>query len=219
MGADTSAYNYSSWRGERQNYWTFISEVQDEIRDSRLDPAFWRWIECHATYWRECKSAELCVQLLERFGQPYRIPIEWVFPEPPSADPEKDARADQINLEIGATSLHKIIETKGLDYEEIFEQRLQEAKDAAKLKAAGEGINRLSEIQADEIELRLGVTSRAEICRARGRKYEKIRKELKEEDAAAMGSFIEEVQAAMIDSGNQAEPAAPESEQEPGPQE
>lgn len=205
MGADTSAYNYSSWRGERQNYWTFVSEVQDEIRESRLDPVFYRWIECHASFWRESKSAEICLQLLESFGQPYRIPVEWIFPEPPSADPEKDARADQINLEIGATSLHKIIESKGLDYEEVFQERLEEAKDAAKLKAAGEGINRLSEIQADEIELRLGVTSRSEICRARSRSYEQIARELKEEEAAAMGSFIDEVQAAIIGKGNEPE--------------
>ena len=133
MGADTSDYSYSSWRGERQNYWTYIEEVQDVIRDNALDPRFQKWIECYSTGWRTDPVAEIALKLLEKYGDPARIPITWQFPHPPSADPEKDARANEINLRNHVTSLHKVIEKEGMDYDEIMEELLEEARDLAKL--------------------------------------------------------------------------------------
>ncbi|WP_347879854.1 phage portal protein [Tianweitania aestuarii] len=47
---------------------------------------------------------------------------EWRGPEQPTADPYKDALADKVKLETGATNLQRIYAAKGQDWEEELEQ-------------------------------------------------------------------------------------------------
>ena len=59
---------------------------------------------------------------------------EWRGPEQPSADPYKDALANKVNLETGATTLQRIYAAKGLDWEEEIDQA---GREIAKLEAIG----------------------------------------------------------------------------------
>lgn len=134
-GADTSAYSYSSWRGEKQNYWTYVAEVQTLIKTQAVRPRFAHFLKCHA--WYEGESCYAARDLLAKYGDPDLIPYTIRFPLPPSVDPEKDAKASQILLSIGATSLHKVIEEAGGDYDETLEERRLEAIDAKNLALLG----------------------------------------------------------------------------------
>jgi lambda family phage portal protein len=59
---------------------------------------------------------------------------EWRGPEMPTADPYKDALADKLKLETGATTLQRIYAAKGQDWEEELEQAGKEVARLGDLK-------------------------------------------------------------------------------------
>lgn len=61
------------------------------------------------------------------------VDAEWRGPARPSADPYKDALADKVRLEMGATSLQRICAEQGEDWEENLDQVEREAE---RLRAA-----------------------------------------------------------------------------------
>lgn len=62
------------------------------------------------------------------------IDTEWRGPARPSADPYKDALADKVRLEMGATTLQKICAAHGEDWEETIDQIERESE---RLRRAG----------------------------------------------------------------------------------
>ena len=56
------------------------------------------------------------------------VDTEWRGPKRPSADPYKDALANKVELETGATTLQAIYAEKGEDWEEALEQQAREAR-------------------------------------------------------------------------------------------
>jgi lambda family phage portal protein len=63
----------------------------------------------------------------------------FTLPALPAPDPIKEETGDKVALANNSTSLHRICERKGIDYDEIILERVQEAEDAMKIKqAAGE---------------------------------------------------------------------------------
>ena len=128
MAADTSNYNYSSWRGEKQNYWGFVDEWQDLVADELMNPRFGFWLRCFACCQRQ--TAEIARKLLNMWeNNPDRIPHEWKNRLPDSADPEKDRKADEIALKLGLTSIHQICSRDGLDYDQLRRERKQESEE------------------------------------------------------------------------------------------
>ena len=158
LAADTSAYNYSSWRGEKQNYWGYVDEWQEIIKDELMEPRFAFWLECFASCKR--KTAAIARKLLDVWdNDPARIPHEWKNKLPESADPEKDRKADEIGLRIGTLSIHQICAREGIDYDQLRREREQEKEDFKEeyatllgtqgVAAAGDWSNILTDLKDD----------------------------------------------------------------------
>ena len=142
--ADTSNYNYSSWRGEKQNYWVNIQIWQEQVTTYLLEPRFEKWIQCIAAF-PEKESGRIADKLLD-IWEPWAIPTEWRFEQPPSVDPEKDRKADQIALALGLQSIHDICIRDGKDYDDLISELEQEKKDfprTQEVAAAGAGVEAL----------------------------------------------------------------------------
>lgn len=143
--ANTSGYNYSSWRGEKQNYWVNIGVYQEAVITYLMEPRFEKWIQCFAAQTDKVESARIAERLLEKWD-PWAVPTCWRFEQPPSVDPEKDRKADQIALALGLTSIHQICARDGTDYDDLLGELEQERKDfpqAQTVAAAGAGVESL----------------------------------------------------------------------------
>ena len=135
MRADTSQYNYSSFRGELQNYWTFIAEVQEMIAQHILDVQFDQWFECRASFDETFQS------IFSRYrGRIDRLPREWKYAKPPSVDPLHDVQAYEVMLRMGVISLRMICEALGWDYEDVKADRETEAAEGSVPQVAGNAI-------------------------------------------------------------------------------
>ena len=138
MMADTSGYNYSSFRGSMQNYWVTISATQALLKRKALRPRFEKFLECHASYWKDVESAWIAQKLLMAFNnRPWLVPYDFRFPKPPSIDPEKDEKANQLALANRTKSRHMIAAENGYDYDEIKNELLEEKKDFPNAGASG----------------------------------------------------------------------------------
>lgn len=123
MLADTSQYNYSSFRGELQNYWTYIAEIQQMLCDRILDRQFSQWFECRASF--DPVFQRIYDQL---DGRIHRLAREWQFPTPPSVDPLHDAQAYKLLYDMGAMSLRQICDLLGHDINDVKADRDYENK-------------------------------------------------------------------------------------------
>lgn len=162
MAADTSQYNYSSWRGEKQNYWGYVDEWQELVKSELMEPRFGFWLLCFATCRR--KTAAIARKLLALWeNDPERIPHEWKNKLPESADPEKDRKADEIGLRIGVLSIHQICARDGIDYDQLKRERQQEREEDFKevyqslyggaMAAGGDWSSILNNLQEDTTQM------------------------------------------------------------------
>jgi len=117
VAGDSSRYNYSSARLDRQLYQARINAERADFTAIVLQPLFRAWLE----------EAVLVVPRLAAYrGKLRDIRVNWYFDEPPSIDPVKDATTDDLRLANGTTTYRKVFEARGEDYEEAFRQQAKE---------------------------------------------------------------------------------------------
>jgi lambda family phage portal protein len=117
LQSDCSGYNYSSWRGEKQTYWSTIDVQKDILETTILNPLFHRFMFYLAGV------DDIAQKVMRAHGwDGDRINKVWQFAAPESADPVHDAQADEIKLRIGTTSRARICAANGEEYEEIVEE-------------------------------------------------------------------------------------------------
>lgn len=65
-------------------------------------------------------------------GVPADYQISWAWPMPPYVNPEKQRKADRIDLEDGTTSVPHLISERGYDPDVIMRERVEYAEESAK---------------------------------------------------------------------------------------
>lgn len=115
MLGDTSNYNYSSYKGDRQNYWSWIQHWQAQLSKKILNRQFDLWMECQSSY------DPIARRVLDAAGgKAWRIPREWRFQKPPSVDPQKDAQAWEVLKRMGCYSNNMVCAELGIDYGDVI---------------------------------------------------------------------------------------------------
>jgi lambda family phage portal protein len=124
LGNDAEGVNYTSLRfflGVERDNWM---EMQEWFMDEFPEPVRQAWTDDQVAYGT----------LVSRPGREYQWdnvywqPRRWDGP-----DPAKQADADQKELEMGATTLHRVLARKGEDFDDTMNERVQEL---AAIKAA-----------------------------------------------------------------------------------
>lgn len=115
---NSSGYNYSSARLDRQLYFAACRRERQRMADRFLDRLFLRW----------ANQAVLAYGLRDRVPPPDQWSWTWFWDGFTSIDPQKDAEADAINLENGTTTLARICAEDGQDWEDVIRQRAAELK-------------------------------------------------------------------------------------------
>lgn len=118
---DSSKYNYSSSKLDHILYGRSMCVERAQCERVVLDRIFRAWLE----------EAILVPGLLpgsiraavKAGGMPTRV---WGWDPVESADPVKDAKADQLRLETDTITLQEIATERGMDYLELLEQRSRE---------------------------------------------------------------------------------------------
>lgn len=133
VSGNSSGYNYSSARLDRQLYYAAIRRERGRMVDRFLDRLFMRWArEAMLAYAAELASLGFSCPPPEAWSW------TWFWDGIVSIDPQKDAAADAANLENGTTTLAKICAENGDDWEDVIRQRAAEKKLIAELGAGPE---------------------------------------------------------------------------------
>ena len=111
--ANSSDYNYASGQLDHQSFYKFIKTERKEIEDTILNDVF-EWF----------LSAYFLQYGLPRGLDAIDVPVSWVWPGFGMIDPLKEAKAQQVRLENGTTSLQQECAREGTDWETIQDQRL-----------------------------------------------------------------------------------------------
>lgn len=115
--SSSAEYNFSSARMDNLPYERMVGIERGDLREIALDPLFREWV-------RECSRI---AGYLPDGLPPFELwSWEWHFDGFDSIDPLKDAKTDETNLAIGATTLAEIYGRKGKDWEESMRQRARE---------------------------------------------------------------------------------------------
>lgn len=123
---DHSSYNYSSSKMDEQVDDVVIEVTQNEIASEILDPILDDWLDAVADF------DPVADEFLQRARIPERVRRQWLWPQPKTLDPLKDAQAEDIQLKNGSITL-----------EEIYSRRRRDAKDELqKWQAEREAISR-----------------------------------------------------------------------------
>ena len=128
---DFSAANYSSTRMSVSSIWPIVMRRRERVAAPFAQSVYEPWLEESIGNGRIGLRGgyEAFIANKQRV-----VWAEWRGPEQPSADPYKDALANKVNLEIGATSLQRIYAAKGLDWEEEIDQA---GREITAIKAIG----------------------------------------------------------------------------------
>ena len=128
LGNDAEGVNYTSLRfflGVERDHWM---EAQDWFETELPEPVRAMWAETQFMLGNLTVRPNRAEQIHNVHWQPRR----WE-----GADPAKQAATDKQELEIGSTTLTQIAARKGLDLEEIIQQRVGEL---ARIKEAAESV-------------------------------------------------------------------------------
>lgn len=103
---DSSSYNYSSGRLDHGTYYGSLDVEREDGNDLVLDPLFELW-------WYEA------VLVYGWNADPDEVPEHtWDWPRHPVADIESEAKATDIDLKNGRTSLSRVYSDSGYDFED-----------------------------------------------------------------------------------------------------
>jgi len=106
---DSSGYNFASGRLDHQPYFADIEISQAQIEQVVLERVFAEWFREFVL----ARDLDLPV-----FPPPRH---DWLWPGQPYTDPEAEAKATEINLRRGVTTLVSEYARRGLDYQEQVE--------------------------------------------------------------------------------------------------
>lgn len=120
LSGDLTAVNYSSAKIGLTPFMRMCEQIQWNYIIPMICQPMWEWF-CEAAY------------LAGKIKSPY-VPVKWNTPRAYSADPEKDARAVQLEVRAGLKSLTSAIAERGFDPDEVIEEIAASNK---KLDAAG----------------------------------------------------------------------------------
>ncbi len=116
---DFSDASYASVRMEGATIWPIAVRRRERISAPFAQGVYEPWLQESIAEGRIPLKGGLAAFLANRSSVCW---AEWRGPEQPSADPYKDALANKVNLETGATTLQRIYAAKGQDWEEEIEQ-------------------------------------------------------------------------------------------------
>ena len=125
LSMDHSDATYNSVRMSVATIWPIVTRRRERIAAPCAQAMYESWLE------EEIAEGRIPLKGGYRAFLAHKQSIvwaEWRGPERPSADPYKDALADKVQLETGATNLQRIYAAKGLDWEEEVEQAGKEVK-------------------------------------------------------------------------------------------
>ncbi|WEJ33874.1 phage portal protein [Devosia sp. SD17-2] len=128
---DFSDASYASVRMEGATIWPIAVRRRERIAAPFAQAVYEHWLEEAIAEGRIPLRGGLAAFTAHRDRICW---AEWRGPEQPSADPYKDAMANKVNLETGATSLQRIYAAKGQDWEEEIDQV---GKEISRLNAIG----------------------------------------------------------------------------------
>ena len=116
---DFSEANYSSAKMGVSSVWPITTRRRERIAAPMAQGIFEPWLEESIAEGRIPLKGGYRAFLANRERV---VAAEWQGPAQPSADPYKDALANKVELETGATTLQRIYAAKGLDWEEEITQ-------------------------------------------------------------------------------------------------
>lgn len=121
---DHSSASYASVKMAHASVWPIVVRRRERIVAPFAQAVFEAWLD------EEIATGRIPFRGgYEAFRANRRrvVDAEWRGPERPSADPYKDALANKVELENGATTLQRVYASKGLDWEEELDQVSREA--------------------------------------------------------------------------------------------
>ena len=119
LSGDLAGVNFSAGRLGAMAQEKTISRMASSLSERVLVPTFRKFIA------RLMISGAIPALDTPEFDR-LSMPDSWTRPVPPPVDPQKQAQADQINLEIGITSRRSIIERRGDNFDRIEKDRQAE---------------------------------------------------------------------------------------------
>ena len=138
---DHSAYNYSSSKMDEQVDDVVIEVTQNEIASEVLNPIFDDWLDGLADF------DPVADEFLAMARIPERIRRKWLWPQPKTLDPLKDAQAEDIQLKNGSITLEEIYSRRRRDAkEELAKWQSERESIASALESAGLGYSTSGEI-------------------------------------------------------------------------
>ena len=122
---DSSGHNFSSAKMDRLSWDKVLLIRQTDIKEDVLAEMF-------MSYWNEAvlTEGELPAKV-RRFG--YRPRLKWFFDGVGVIDELKEAKADQTNLESGATNFATVYAKSGKNWKDEFRQRAEEKAEMDRL--------------------------------------------------------------------------------------
>lgn len=106
---NSSGYNYSSGRLDHQTYFKSIEIDQATFELKVLDRLFLAWLD---------EAVLIPGYLPDGLGMLDEMPHQWFWDAIADIDPAKTANANQVNLQIGATTRARVYAEKGMDVDE-----------------------------------------------------------------------------------------------------
>jgi len=123
---DFSQTNYSSARAALLEAWRFFNGRRKWLSDHWAQPVYELWLE-------EAVDAGL-IDAPGFYGHRRAYArTAWIGPGRGWVDPVKEAKAAQIRMDIGVSTLERECAEQGLDWEDVLEQRARERKRMAEL--------------------------------------------------------------------------------------
>lgn len=145
MLGDTSNYNYSSYKGDRQNYWSWIQKWQGQLAKKILNRQFDLWLACQSSY------DPIARRVLDSAGgKAWRVPREWRFQKPPSVDPQKDAQAWEVLKGMGCYSNNMVCSELGIDYCDVVNDLEDERRENASALNASDASKRSEALNSSD---------------------------------------------------------------------
>lgn len=145
---DHSSYNYSSSKMDAQVDNVVVEVTQDEISANILDVIFNDWLDALANVDPVADEFLLAARI------PERVKRSWLWPQPKTLDPLKDAQAEDIQLKNGSITLDEIYSRRRKDAkEELAKWKAERAELARGLEEAGLGYSTSGEITTDNDSL------------------------------------------------------------------
>ena len=128
IAGDSSEYNYASGRLDKQNWQKFVDTYRKWLEQRAYNRIFRTWLKEALLVPGYIKRGKLSI------AEARKVRIEWFWEGTEHVDPIKEAKAQEIRLKSGVTTLAEECAKKGKDWEKVCQQR---AREREKMKELG----------------------------------------------------------------------------------